>query len=137
MPMENGQRDSLESGNPAKPHIANPGGYAQTGRMVRCIAILLSLAFLVGTFESATHFEPLGAADTAHELHAEFHGNPDAPDADGDSSSHFCHCAAHSPAMIAAFEWPMLPRLQRAVPTIAALHASGMLKPPLRPPNLV
>lgn len=104
--------------------------------MLRCITILLSLAFLVGTFESATHFEPLGASDTAHELHAGLHGDPDAPDADGDAVQHFCHCAAHSPVLTADFNWLVLPAIQRAASTVQDLQASGESDSPLRPPNL-
>lgn len=115
--------------------------------MIRWIATVVSLALVVGSMDAAMHAGASLGAGGSHELHGELHdpgepvadaGGLEMPAPDGEApADHYCHCAAHSPAMLVSFQWWLQPLVQPRTGFVPWRHAAGVHSPPLRPPNLV
>ena len=106
--------------------------------MRRTVGSLFILAILFGSVDAAMDLElnAVGGGDS-HEMHGGFHDNsvPDS-DPEGKPDSHFCHCAAHAPAVASTHETPFLSG-DDSVPEMLAPIYRDSRSPPLLPPPIV
>jgi hypothetical protein len=78
-----------------------------------------------------------GHGNGAHEAHDPHHDDPDsAPGgSSGEPKQHFCHCAAHAPALSALTHVDFVPVHEAAPEWATRLAIGARSPPPVRPPK--
>ena len=107
--------------------------------MRRSVGSLFILAMLFGSIDAAMDLERNAiAGGDSHEMHGGFHDSsvPDSDDPESKPDIHFCHCAAHAPAVASIHETPLLSG-DNSVPEMLAPIYRNTRSPPLLPPPIV
>lgn len=101
------------------------------------VALLMLSLFSVG-IDAATDVEVLhpGENSAAHEAHGQLHEDPGEPFSEHEKSDHFCHCAAHAPAVASSLSLWISHRSEAAPSALVRFSGAPGIAPPVRPPNL-
>jgi hypothetical protein len=107
--------------------------------MESIVSGLFVFSLLFGSLDAALDLEldPIRNGDS-HEMHGGVHDNsaPRPEDPDGEPAKHFCHCAAHAPA-VASTNATVLLSGDDSVPDSVSHFYRDSRAPPLLPPPIV